>query len=401
VLLSFSDPPPKQWLLLQHLSSGEWQKLLNWLDVSGLALYFLNRLVQLDVCDMLPPAVIERLQQNMMDNAGRTHGMIAESVSIQSEFQKAGLSYAILKGLSLCPNSVQRPELRHQFDLDFLVAERDAPTARQILEHRGYRLYAISGRSWEFKINESPGVSMKDFYKDLPGRAVELHLEADRSDAPSVLERIEKHELFGIAMPVLSPVALFLRQGLHAYKDICSEFSRASHLLEFRRHVLALHDDDAFWRELQSAAEGSLGASLRLGVVTHLIEYVMGAFAPEAFTSWTVRRLSPSVRLWVEIYGHRAVFKTVPGNKLYLLLQKELEAEGVPAKRSIKKALFPSRLPPAVIRASASETSSAQISRYWLQLHFIFSRLRFHVVEGFRYTWESYRWRQHTKRFTR
>ncbi len=131
--------------------------------VSGLALYFLNRLVELDVCAQLPSAVIERLQQNMMDNTRRTHGMIAESVSIQREFQEADLSYAILKGLSLTPDSVPRPELRHQFDLDYLIAEKDAPKARQILERRGYRLYAISGRSWEFKMNEKPRFSDEGF----------------------------------------------------------------------------------------------------------------------------------------------------------------------------------------------------------------------------------------------
>jgi hypothetical protein len=74
--------------------------------------------------------------------------------------------------------------LRHQFDLDFLVAEKSAPGARQILERRGYRLDAIGGRSWEFKVNETPGVSLKDVYKDLPGRSLELHVEADASGPP-------------------------------------------------------------------------------------------------------------------------------------------------------------------------------------------------------------------------
>ena len=91
--------------------------------------------------------------------------MIAESIAIQQEFQEARLSYAKLKGLSLWPSSVPRPELRSQFDLDFLVAEESAPEARKILEQRGYRLYVISGRSWEFKLNEKPGVSLKDLYK--------------------------------------------------------------------------------------------------------------------------------------------------------------------------------------------------------------------------------------------
>jgi hypothetical protein len=398
VLLSFCDPMPEECLHLVHLSATEWRNLLTWLDISGLALYFLDRLTEQGLRDRLPEAVVGRLQQNLADNTKRTRGMIDESVTIQRAFQEAGLSYAVMKGFSLCPDSVPRPELRHQFDLDFLMAEDSAPEARRILERRGYRLYAISGKSWEFKLNESPSSGMKHMYKDSPSRAVELHVEANLQDKPSRLDRAGTRAFAGINMPVLSPVDLFLGQGLHVYKDICSEFSRVAHLLEFRRHILARYEDDLFWRELQSFAEGNPKAYLGLGVVVLLITHVMGDFAPQALTSWTVGRLPVSVRLWVDRYGRRAVFKKVPGNKLYLLLQKELEASGVPPRRSIKKSLFPSRLPPVIVRASVDETLSRRIARYRQQLRFILSRLQFHVVEGLRYAWESYRWRRQINR---
>ncbi len=399
VLLTFCDPLPEQCSRLQSLSAREWQKLLTWLDISGLALYFLDRIMELQLCNILPPSVLARLQQNLRDNTERTRGMIAESATLQQEFQKACVSYATLKGFSLCPSSVPKPELRHQFDLDFLVAEKSVSHARQILECRGYRLYAIRGRSWEFKINETPGISLKDIYKDLPGRSVELHVEANIPGGPALLERIEKREFYGISMPVLSPVDLFLGQGLHVYKHVYSEYSRPAHLVEFRRHVLIRRDDDTFWNQLQSAAERNPRASLGLGVVTLLITQVMGDFAPEGLTNWTVRRLPRSARLWVETYGRRAVFGSFPGSKLYLLLQRELESAGVPGRRSIRQALLPSRLPPAIILPSTNETLSVRSRRYRMQLHFILLRLRFHIVEGLRYIWESYRWRQQMSRF--
>ena len=149
--------------------------------------------------------------------------------------------------------------MRSQLDLDFLIAEECAPEARRILEQRGYRLYAISGRSWEFKLNEKPGGSLKDLYKATPFHAVELHIEAHTPGGPSPLERTERRDLYGCAMPVLSPVDLLLGQGLHAYKHLCSEFSRVSHLLEFRRHVLVRRDDAAsgmtFSQQLQEIQE--------------------------------------------------------------------------------------------------------------------------------------------------
>jgi hypothetical protein len=398
VLLSFCDPLPQCCSRLSNLPEKDWRKLLNWLDISGLALYFLDRMTELQLCNLLPCDVISRLQQNLQDNIARTHGMVAESVAIQQEFQKACLSYATLKGFSLFPSSTPKPELRHQFDLDFLIAERSASEARRILERRGYRLYAISGRSWEFKINETPDISLNDLYKDLPGRAVELHVEIDTPGRALLLERVEKREFRGMSMPVLSPVDLFLGQALHAYKHVCSEFSRTAHLLEFRRHVLARRDDDAFWDDLRSVAAENPRSSLGLGVVTLLIARVMGNFAPEGLTRWTVDRLPPAATIWVEMYGRRAVFEKFPGSKLYLLLQRELESAGVPAKRSLRQVLFPSRLPPVLIRAPENEKVTVRVRRYRMQLRFIFSRLRFHIVEGIRYICESYRWRQHIDR---
>jgi hypothetical protein len=401
VLLTFCEPLSERYSRLQDLSENEWQRLLHWLDISGLALYFLDRMTELKLCNLLPPSVVTRLQGNLNDNTERTCSMIAESVTLQQDFQEAHLSYATLKGFSLYPSSVPKPELRHQFDIDFLLAEWSAAEAQRILERRGYRLYAISGRSWEFKKNESPGISMRNFYKNSPGRSVELHIESNTSDRPSLLDRIETREFHGINMPVLSPVDLLLGQGLHVYKHVCSEFSRTAHLLEFRRHVLLRRDDDAFWDGLRSIADENPRATLGLGIVVLLTTCVMGDFAPEAFTNWTVDRLPKSAQLWVKIYGRRVVLGSFPGSKLYLLLQRELESSGVPAKRSLRQALLPRRLPPAVIQASASDTLSVRVRRYRMQLHFVFSRLRFHILEGLRFVWESYRWRQHMNRVTR
>jgi Uncharacterised nucleotidyltransferase len=398
-LLIFCDPVPHQCFRLQNLSEREWRRLLHWLDISGLALYFIDRIVELELTDWLRPHVLARLQENLADNTERTRGMIAESIAIQQEFQAAHLSYAKLKGLSLWPSSVPRPELRSQFDLDFLVAEDSALAARKILEQRGYRLYIVSGRSWEFKLNEKPGGSLKDLYKALPSHAVELHIESNVPGHSSPLGRAEKRELHGYSMPVLSPVDLFLGQGLHAYKHVCSEFSRVAHLLEFRRHVLLRREDHAFWSALQSAAGQNRRTCMGLGVVTLLIEHVMGDFAPAALRNWTVECLPRSARLWVERYGRRAVFGGHPGSKLYLLLQKELEAVGVPAKRSLRQILLPVRLPPLVIRAFPNETLAVRLSRYRLQLRFIRFRLRFHIVEGLRYAWESRRWRRRIDQF--
>jgi len=194
-------------------------------------------------------------------------------------------------------------------------------------------------------------------------------------------------------MPVLSDVDLFLGQGLHLYKHVSNDFARTSHLVEFRRHVIARHNDAAFWAELRSLAEDNRRGQIALGVVTLLITHVMGNFAPNALTNWTVDRLPAAARLWVEMYGYRTVFASFPGTKLYLLLQKELEG-GALAKRSLRRALIPLSLPPPVVRAKKREKLPEVYRRYRTQLQFILFRLHFHTVEGVRYLCESWRWRQ-------
>jgi hypothetical protein len=396
VLLIFCEPLPAECMRLQGLSQSEWKRLLHWLDTSGLALYFLDRIMDMGVRGMLPQPVLARLQRNLADNTERMSEMIAESVAIQRRFQTAGVSYAVVKGFSLWPESVPRMELRSQLDLDFLVARNSAEQARALLEENGYYLQAISGRSWEFKSKKGRTGTLKDLYKPGLTRSVELHLEASPTGATndrSQLADAQMRASQGIDVPVLSPVDLFLGQGLHLYKHTCSEFARTAHLIEFRRHILARHGDRQFWSQLREQAAGEPSVCMRLGIVILLISRVMGSFAPAALTQWTVDTLPTAAKQWVDLYGKRTVLATFPGSKLYLLLQKELEVSGVPAKRSVANSLLPRRLPPAIARGEAGEALPARLKRYRKQIHFILFRLRFHAVQGVSYFVESIRWR--------
>ena len=398
MLSTLCEPLPVQYSRLWRLSAQEWRSLLHWLDTSGLALYFLDRMMELQLTHLLPQAVMQRLEQNLADNAARMRVLMNEAAAIHTAFQGARLSYATLKGFSLWPESVPKLELRSQLDLDFLVAASDIEAARQLLEARGYRLRAISGKSWEFKTDAVPGTSLKDLYKGAPCGSVELHVEQDAPDRGGLLVRAGCRLFHGGFMPVLSPPDLFVGQGLHVYKHVCSEFSRTAHLLEFYRNIAAHYDDLAFFGRVQSAAEEKPGAAVALGVVILLATQVMGEFAPTALTAWTVSRVPASARLWIQLYGHRSVFASFPGNKLYLLLQHELAPAGVPSRRPLRKALIPLRLPPSISPVAESDTQLIRLQRYRVQLAFVCFRLRFHLVHGAGYAWESLRWRRFRKR---
>jgi hypothetical protein len=400
VLLTFYEPLPKAWeyTRLLHLSRTEWRELLNWLDTSGLALYFLDRIEELNLSEIFPASVIARLRQNLADNTERMNKMIVESLALQGQFQQAGLSYAVAKGFSLWPVSVQNLALRSQLDLDFLVAEENAVEARRILEGFGYRLNAISGKSWEFESNEDRPSSLKSMYKSGMRRSVELHLEPMEEPAgtgrTSRLSRTQNLYFYGGIMPVLSPVDQFVGQGIHVYRHMCGEFLRAAHLIEFYRHVVALQYDNAFWDKLQQRVSGNPDTCVRLGMVIHLISSVMGPFASPQLTCWTVDRLPATARLWVEMYGHRTALASFPGSKLYLLLQEEMKPIGLATKRTRMEALLPLKLPSALSSPAVGESLLAFIRRSPRQLRFIAFRFCFHLFEGIRYMRESILWRQ-------
>lgn len=401
VLLIFCDPLPQQCSQL-HLSRRQWQELLRWLDLSGLALYFFDRVVELGLAGFVPCPVFESLQQRLIQNTRRTQSMTAESIAIQREFQRAGLSYAMMKGVSLWPNSVPRPELRLQFDLDYLVADEDLQEARDILVRLGYHASASSERCWKFVRNERWALTLKDVYRDTGSWAVELHDVPAGSGRTSPLQRLEWRELRGLSMPMLCPVDLFLRQGLHAYKDVCSQFFRLSLLIEFYRHILFRRNDDDFWRALHQEASGDAHAVLGLGVVILLIMQVMGDFAPEALTHWTVDRLPRSARLWVETYGRAILLGSFPGSKLYRLLKSELEAEGTAARPSAGSAKPPTRAVSVALDYPSVTFSTRlirfiRLMRYRMQLDLIPSRLRFYGIETLRLAWETHRWRRMMK----
>lgn len=394
-LLIFCDPVPEGCFEgLSALTISEWKRLLCWLHVSGLALYFFHRLRESQRHELLPTSVAAQLQKDLEDNTERTNGMLVESIEIQRDLQDACVQYAVLKGLSLWPSSVPSPELRLQFDLDFLVSEDEMRKAREILERRGYRLYGANGRSWEFKRNEMAGLNLKDVYKNTGSWMVELHADPHHLLSYSPFERLQWRKFHGFSMPVLSPVDLFLLHGLHAYKHACSEFARAGFLMEFRRNVLHHARDRAFWNELYARAGNDHGARFGLGFVTLLVSSLMGNFAPEELTRWTVDRLPQSARLWIEMYGLRVVLGGFPGSKLYLLLRSRPAEEDTSRGKSIRQVLVPLCTPQPVIRARPHENVSARLVRYWMYLELFVNRLRFHIVAGLRFWWESYRWRR-------
>jgi hypothetical protein len=57
--------------------------------------------------------------------------------------------------------------------------------------------------------------------------------------------------------------------------------------------------------------------------------------------------------------------------------------------------LLPRRLPPSIAPSASGEVFSVRVNRYYGQIQFILFRLRFHLLEGIHFLYESIFWRQY------
>jgi hypothetical protein len=396
VLASFHEPGPSVAARLREFTARDWKCAKYWLDVSGLALYFLERIEALGTPSSFPEAFLDQLSTHRKENRERTEALFSEAVAVTQALRLKNIECALLKGVTIPLESVHDFSLRNQMDLDLLVRESDARRVESCLSVFGYALDAISGRTWEFKAGPTGKSSLKNLYQVRPERALEVHLTPDLPSnlKTDCLSRSEWRLINGHALPSLSVADLFLLQAQHLFKHMCGEYTRASWVLEYWRHICARRDDAGFWREVQTNAAREPGSAVAVGAATLLTSLIFEPCAPREFAHWSMDQLPSGVCLWVHLYGRRILLSDRPGSKLYLLLRKELSPHSAGEKTARRKLLFPIHLPQSITKAVENESLSARLSRFWLQTRFTVRRLRFHVAEGVGLMIESLRWQR-------
>ncbi len=399
VVAAFREPAETSAQRLSRLSARDWQRSYHWLDASGMALYFLDRVESHHIENALPSATLERLRGNLADNRQRSSAMLVEFASLNQSFQRAGLAYVNLKGFSLSPESCPRPELRCQQDFDFLLDGTQLDLCRRILSKTGYDLTAATPDVWEFKAGADELTSIADHYKWRPQRSVEVHFATSGPPAhlpfrDARLERRIRHSWGGITFPALAPADQFIAQAMHIFKHLCSACTRLSWLLEYQHYVALRYQDQSFWEDVRKHARGNPQTSVAIGLATLLSYRIFGGEAPAQLAEWTSARLPAAVKLWADHYGTEAVLADFPGTKLYLLLQEELRADDDSWKHTKRNRLMPLRPAPRIVSVSSNDNIWKRMRNELFQLRFLLFRLRFHVVEGLHYLVEVSRWKR-------
>ena len=400
ILASFREPAADFSLLFGSFNERDWRGVMRWLDFSGLALYFLDRVNSLGAEVCIPKAIFVRLQRNLEHNRRRTVALFEETVVIASRLKEQNVSFALLKGITLSPEPIADISLRCQMDIDILIRSSDAIATRNTLRRIGYELHSIKGQEWVFAAGGEKVMGKKELYEVRPQKMVEIHL-LSRSDDDGVaspedrLTRAHPRVFQGFQSPALSPPDQFVQQGLHILRHLCGEHTRAQWLLEYWWFVRIRSEDVEFWKEVEAVAATEPNAALAIGVAILLATRLFGKCAPPELAESFVGKLPIGVRLWVETYGHRVLTSVLPPSKFYMLLREQLSTGRSSPRSSNWRFLLPFHWwPTPISHGRPGERFASRLSRYASEVRHVLERFQFHVWTSIPFAIESLRWRK-------
>lgn len=396
VLSSFYEPRPSIQARLREFGVRDWNRAKYWLDVSGLALYFLERIETMKLQACVPEPLLSQLRIHLEENRQRTAALLGEATKVTHALRRLNVECAILKGVTFPRESVPDPTFRNQMDLDLLIRESNLETTQHCLEAFGYSLDAASGGTWEFKAGPSGISTLRNLYQVRSERTLEVHVLHEPPQRSSVdrLSRVEWRVIHGHLLPALSPAEIIVLQGQHLFKHMCGEYIRACWVLEFWRHICGRRNDAAFWREVECIAAEEPGSAIAIGAALLLASLAYSSCAPVELARWSMDKVPPEVCLWIHLYGLRILLSDTPGSKLYLLLRKELNRDSAAGRSERRRLLLPFHWPQRITRATENESLFGRMRRGWVQIRFAIRRLRFHIWEGFGLAIESFRWQR-------
>jgi len=409
--LRFSRTTGRPTFELGGFRPAQWERCLQWMDDSGLALYFLDALEH--GTDSAPQFVVERLRRKQFSNRRRTCYMESQFALINGRFETAKVKYAAVKGLTLVPQFCPDASLRHQSDFDYLVDESSLPLAQQVLEDMGYVLYKEFDHELILTLPSEKGPARGDEqYEVYSPHSVELHLAIGEFrglawEEPPFLENTIVRGFGRSAFRCLADDDAFLLHSIHAFDHILFGWMKLSWLYEAGYFLDTRRTDADLWQSLSRKLEHAPLLREAVAVVVSLAAQFFRAPLPSATNRW-VEEIRPAVRVWIEKYsrpwafGHNLVDECAmfPTSKLVLFLHQQYVTDSKAWRKIELKRLLALRGVNRIKRAIEKKLSADSRPKPRVRAR-VFRRVVYHLGAGLRYLWEVPRWRRLTRAYDR
>ena len=387
---------------------SDWRRTLEWLDMSGLALYFRHKVVNTDRIRVLPLYVQTRLAHSYEQNCWRVESVRKECSALHRLFGDAGIQFALLKGLAMVPDYCPDATLRTQYDHDYLIRPDALARAEAALQTAGYRP-KMSPEGYHITYirplpqSDSP-TGPAGIYSARLQRPVELHIRLwenaeERIEIPlrdDFMDRLRNRVGLGLEYRALCEEDGLMFQVLHAFRHILRNWCRLSVFLEISHFLNQRAGDSGFWRQYQDRLADLRWMPEVSTLVFNLTQSLFGTFIPPEFNPQVDRRFSAIAGKWIELYGVPGALANFRGNKNSLFLHRELVTDRSAWAEIRRRRLFPLRRPhrlPDVLFNRGQNVSMRSLAQH---LHSM-GRLKFHTLSAIRYAWEYPRWQFHRK----
>jgi hypothetical protein len=403
--LRVSGPPGEHLRKLRQYRQQVWNKSLDWLDLSGLALAFWERLQRLGAVDTIPREVAAYLASSLTGHRMRVAAMRQEFDSLNRRFEDVGVEYAALKGFTLVPDYCLDAYLRPSYDYDYLISDRTLGAAQEVLRAAGFiRKEDRARHHATFVPSRLPpkGSFMREgLYSATLPRKVELHSRLWDEVAFRIPLRVPERPLDrrlqrrgqGLIFYSLAEEDAFVFQALHTFQHILHNWCRLRWLLDIAYFLERRSRDASFWMKCSAALESNEPLSEVVGLVVSLASGLFHAAIPAAIEGRLRGAIRGPVSRWIESYGMASALDNFANNKYALFLYREFVQDKTVWREVRKSLLLPLHRPNRVAGAVAPANAVPGWAS-WAQGWYVAQRLIHHSVKGARYVWETRRWQR-------
>jgi hypothetical protein len=389
---------------LRSVSARDWEASLHWLNLSGIALTFWDRVQQHGAESVIPPQVRASLTENLVEHRRRVSSMMPEFNALNERFERAGIDYTVWKGFALIPEYCPDAGLRPSYDYDYVISQDAWQRAQDLLDAAGYARKSDPALQVHATfVPRQPAASSlrspRALYAEALPRKVELHLQPWDDNAHRISIRLPERPLSrkirrhwqGLSFYALDEQDAFVFQMVHAFQHILHNWCRLGWLLEIAYFLRSRSTDSTFWTRLDTHLAGREPLREIVALVISLAARLYHASLPAPIEDRILTAMRAQVALWVDRYGLSAAVDNFAENKYTLFLYREFVKNEAAWREVRRRSLLPVHRPNRVAEADPSGIAR-RLPPKWKQAWYVMRRLTHHSLSGAGYAFESLRW---------